>query len=113
MIPWWLWIGLLAGVVTPWVIMPRSILVGFPEKGVSGGIAVWFGMCWLTVPFMLLVNWIAHFSTETGQASSPLQAFSRHREGRHGMQSGGGGAGSAGKLRGIMLAIGIRFGRQR
>lgn len=61
MIQWWFWVGLITGIVAPWVILPRSILIAFKEKGVMGGIAAWFGMCWLTIPFTLLVNWIAHF----------------------------------------------------
>jgi hypothetical protein len=56
----WYWFALLAGVALPWVIMGKSILIGFKEKGIQGGLGAWSGICWLTIPLMLLIMWIFH-----------------------------------------------------
>jgi hypothetical protein len=41
--------------------MWSSIRVAFEERGIVTGLAVWSGACWLTVPLMLLIMWVAHW----------------------------------------------------
>ena len=59
--PGWLWFGLIGGLLAPLVIMWSSIRVAFEERGIVTGLAVWSGACWLTVPLMLLIMWVAHW----------------------------------------------------
>jgi hypothetical protein len=59
----WYWAGIIAGLVLPFLISPRMILVAFQERGLGIGIAVWSGMLWLSVPFMLAIMWIVHLIT--------------------------------------------------
>jgi len=59
----WYWFALLAGIAVPWLIMGRSILIGFQERGIQGGLGVWSGMCVLTVPIMFLIMWVLQMFT--------------------------------------------------
>lgn len=55
----WYWFALLAGLVLPWVVMPRTILVGF-GSGVQTGLGAWAGMCIVTLPVMFVIMYLFH-----------------------------------------------------
>ena len=59
----WLWIGVSLGLIAPWVVSGQSIKIAFEERGFLGGIAVWSGMCFLAVPFMVLISWLGSLLT--------------------------------------------------
>jgi uncharacterized membrane protein YhdT len=56
-VSWWQ-LGLLLGVIAPWVIMPASLRIAFEKRGATVGFGAWFGMCVITVPLMLLIMWL-------------------------------------------------------
>lgn len=56
----WYWVGILAGAVLPFLMMPGAIPMATRDRGLGVGISVWTGMLWITVPEMLLIMWIVH-----------------------------------------------------
>jgi len=54
----WFWFALITGIIVPWIIFRRKLLVAFREGGALIGFGYWFGVCWTTVPIMLLFTWI-------------------------------------------------------
>jgi len=54
----WYWIANIAGIISPWLIMARTIRIGFEEKGLLTGVGVWAGISMVTIPIMLLIMWI-------------------------------------------------------
>jgi hypothetical protein len=58
---WWVW-GIVGGVITPWILFPKSMRAGF-EVGAQQGFGAWSGACWITVPVMLGLMYVAHILT--------------------------------------------------
>jgi hypothetical protein len=56
----WVWFGMIGGVLSPLVVFWSSIRVAFQEGGFVRGVAVWSGMCWITIPLALFVMWLFH-----------------------------------------------------
>ena len=50
----WYWIAIIVGAIAPIFIDVKTIRIALEERGLSEAIGVWLGMCWITVPFMLL-----------------------------------------------------------
>lgn len=42
--PMWVWFGVAIGVISPWVINPKSLLVALQERGIGIMLGVWLGM---------------------------------------------------------------------
>jgi ABC-type spermidine/putrescine transport system permease subunit II len=55
----WYWIGIIVGLLAPWFVMGRAILIGFQERGLQGGLGIWLGVSLLTVPLVLVIMWLA------------------------------------------------------
>ena len=55
----WYWIALVLGVIAPWIIMGSSLVSTFRERGVTQGVGEWIGMSYVTVPFIMLISWVA------------------------------------------------------
>lgn len=56
----WYGLGIIAGAVLPFLMMPGAILTATRDRGLGVGIAAWTGMLWITVPLMLLIMWVVH-----------------------------------------------------
>ncbi len=55
------WIPIILGALTPWIIMPRYLVVAFQRGGMTEGFGAWFGMSLLTIPIIFLITFTALF----------------------------------------------------
>ncbi len=56
----WYWIGLIAGVLAPWLVFRRELADAFRSGGPVRGFGMWTGMLWVHVPIFLLIMWAVH-----------------------------------------------------
>jgi hypothetical protein len=54
----WYWIALIAGLILPWVVRGKLVLIGFEDGGISGGLRVWSRMCLFTIPIMFVTAYV-------------------------------------------------------
>ena len=54
----WYWAAIICGLILPWVVMFKTVRIGY-ERGIQSGLGAWFGISIITVPVTLLLFWIA------------------------------------------------------
>lgn len=54
----WQWALIIGGVIMPWALMGRTILMGFRERGLQTGLGAWFGIAIPCTLVMLVLFWI-------------------------------------------------------
>ena len=54
----WKWALLVGGVVMPWVLMGRAIMMGFRERGLQADRGVWFGIAIPCTAIMFALFWL-------------------------------------------------------
>jgi len=56
----WFWIAIAAGLVIPWLILPRAIWARFEDGGIRSGLTIWLGTSAVTVPVTFLLVWVVY-----------------------------------------------------
>jgi len=54
----WYWIALIAGLILPWVVRGKLVLIGFEDGGISVGLRVWSRLCLFTIPIMFVTAYV-------------------------------------------------------
>jgi hypothetical protein len=57
----WYIVGLVGGVLLPWLIFTKTLLNGF-ARGFRKGLEAWLGMCWFSVFIMLAAMLVLHLA---------------------------------------------------
>ena len=53
----WYWFALIVGIGTPWLVMPKTLILGF-SRNIRTGLTAWLGPAALTTPLMLITMWV-------------------------------------------------------